>query len=136
MWRRYGYGYPHQVLVHVPDAHNYDDYSDGSMLPPEFAEAEEELYQEVLADPAAFADPAITEEMMYRFLEAFRRATGSDSVRDMSYTSAGFDQRFDEECLEIVKNDIIWKRPGSMRARCTTFPASSGIPRRRRSSGT
>lgn len=102
----FGYGYPHQVLVHVPDAHNYDDYSDGSLLPPEFAESEEELYQEVLANPSAFADPAITEEMMYRFLEAFRKATGSDSVMDMSYTSAGFYSGFDEECREIVENEF------------------------------
>jgi len=100
----YDYGYEHQVLVHVPDAHNYDDYTDASQLTGEYEYAQEQVMHEVLANPTAYADPAITGDMLNRFVQAFKESTGSDSVMEMSYYSAGFNEKLDEACWEVVRD--------------------------------
>ncbi len=86
-----GEGYEHQVLVHVPEGHNYDDYSSGHEA-------------EVLADPSAFADPAIVEDMLYAFEEAFYTIVGPDGDGGLSYYSAGFNAPFDEAVRSIVRD--------------------------------
>ena len=86
-----GEGYEHQVLVHVPEGHNYDDYSTGHE-------------SEVLADPAAFADPAIVEGMLSSFEEAFDTIVGQD-YGGLSYFPAEVNPAFDEAVQRIVKED-------------------------------
>jgi hypothetical protein len=46
----YGFGYAHQVWIHVPEGHNYDDYADTRST--------------VLADPAAFAEREEAEDRL------------------------------------------------------------------------
>ena len=87
-----GEGYEHQVLVHVPEGHNYDDYSSGHE-------------SEVLADPAAFADPAIVEGMLRSFEEAFDTIVGPDD-NGLSYYPAEAKPAFDEAIQRIVKEDF------------------------------
>ena len=87
-----GEGYDHQVLVHVPEGHNYDDYSSGHT-------------SEVLADPAAFADPNIVEGMLCSFEEAFDTTVGPD-YGDLSYYPAKENPAFDEAVQKIVKEDF------------------------------
>ena len=87
-----GEGYEHQVLVHVPEGHNYDDSSSGHV-------------SEVLADPAAFADPAIVEDMLNSFEEAFDTIVESDDD-DLSYYPAEVNPAFDEAVQRIVKEDF------------------------------
>ncbi len=87
-----GEGYEHQVLVHVPEGHNYDDYSSGHE-------------SEVLADPAAFADPAIVEDMLRSFEETFDSIVGPDDS-GLSYYPAEAKPAFDEAVQRIVKEDF------------------------------
>ena len=56
-----GGGYEHQVLIRVPDGHGFDDST-------------YEKEAEVLADPTAYADPAIVMPMLERFMEACETA--------------------------------------------------------------
>ena len=104
---QYDYGYTHQVLVHVPAGHNYDDYS-----------ANREA--EVLADPAAYANPDVTDAMMECFLEAFEATVkGEDiDVPSLSYYSAEANSAFDEAVRRIIKEDFQLK---------TTFVNSSAV---------
>ena len=87
-----GYGYTHQVLIHVPEGHNYNDYGDSSA--------------EVLANPAAFADPSIVENMMNSFLDALSSTTEEYGVGSLSYYSPGENEAFDEAIKKIVKEDF------------------------------
>ena len=59
-----GGGYEHQVLIRVPDGHGFDDSA-------------YENEAEVLADPTAYADPAVVTPMLERFLEAYKAAGGT-----------------------------------------------------------
>ena len=85
-------GYEHQVLVHVPEGHNYDDYSSGHE-------------SEVLADPAAFADPAIVEGMLQSFEEAYDTIVGQEDS-GLSYYPAEVNPAFDDAVRRIVKEDF------------------------------
>ena len=85
-------GYEHQVLVHVPEGHNYDDYSSGHE-------------SEVLADPAAFADPAIVEGMLHSFEEAYDTIVGQEDS-GLSYYPAEVNPAFDDAVRRIVKEDF------------------------------
>jgi len=67
-----GSGYEHQVLVRVPAGHNFDDYTDFSLAGEEYADYMDVIGADVLASPAAYADPEIEEPMLNRFLEAYQ----------------------------------------------------------------
>ena len=86
------YGYEHQVLVHVPEGHNYTD----------FGEKEEE----VLANPTAYADPDIVEDMLDRFLDALAFSLGEADVSNLSYFTPESIPAFDEAIRKIVKEDF------------------------------
>ena len=86
------YGYEHQVLVHVPEGHNYLD------------NGEEDA--EVLVDPAAYADPSIVEAMMSSFQDALAATEGSDDVMTLSYNSDGVNAQFDQAVRKIVTEEF------------------------------
>lgn len=86
-----GYGYTHQVLVHVPEGHNFNDFSDSQA--------------EVIADPAAYADPGLAEDMLEAFLDALESAAGMDAVGTLSYFPADEEPAFDQAVRRIVKED-------------------------------
>ena len=100
----YGFGYEHQVLVHVPAGHNYDDYTDPELYELT-AEQAESMASEVLADPTAYADPSIVEGMMEQFEQAMESTTGTYSISNLSYYSEGLTPAFDEAVRKIVKED-------------------------------
>lgn len=89
---RIGCGYEHQVLIHVPEGHNYEDWADTE--------------SEVLADPAAYADPEIVEPMMVRFIQAMKSVFGAGDVDSLSYLSAGVSGAFDEAVRRIVEEEF------------------------------
>ena len=82
----FGFGYEHQVWIHVPEGHNYVDYAD--------------TQSKVLADPTAFAERAEAENMLFTLLMA---AETSD-VSSLSYWSAGMDEAFDETITGVVRD--------------------------------
>ncbi|MCF0145915.1 MAG: hypothetical protein HUJ73_04945 [Eubacterium sp.] len=85
---KYGFGYPHQVWVHVPEGHNFSDY--------------EEVECKVLADPAVFAERAAEEDWLDDFL-ALPGASGMD-VMGLSY--AYYDEtELNEQVEELLKNE-------------------------------
>ena len=90
---QYGYGYEHQVLVHVPAGHNYNDFSD-----------EEEA--EVLVNPTVYANPEIVDTMMDCFLDALQSILREDDVSFLSYYPAGENAAFDQAVRKIVKEDF------------------------------
>ena len=87
-----GGGYEHQVLIRVPDGHGFDDSA-------------YENEAEVLADPTAYADPAVVTPLLERFLEAYKAAGGPDEVITMSYVSAGELPEFDSAVRRIVTEE-------------------------------
>ena len=54
---QYGFGYPHRVLVHVPNGHFINDFTDAPGA------------STVLTDPAAFARRAVSENWLDRLME-------------------------------------------------------------------
>ena len=82
----FGFGYEHQVWIHVPEGHNYVDYAD--------------TQSKVLADPAAFAKWAEAENMLFTLLWV---AETSD-VSSLSYWGAGMDEAFDETITGVVRD--------------------------------
>ncbi len=88
-----GGGYEHQVLIRVPNGHGFDDsaYEDEA---------------EVLADPSAYADPAVVKPMLDRFMEAIEAAGESDTVMSMSYISPGEVPAFDIAVRKIVTEEF------------------------------
>ena len=88
-----GGGYEHQVLIHVPEGHNYDDTTSGYL-------------GEVLADPAKYADPDIRESMLYAFELALQTCAGDDEYADVSYYYPGMNREFDAEIRRIVREDF------------------------------
>ena len=85
----YGFGYPHRVLVHVPNGHNYDDYEDGDAC--------------VLADPTAFAERAVRENWLDRFAALYYAYSGTDSVAELSYS---MDDEYNEAVMQLVTEDL------------------------------
>ena len=86
------HGYTHQVLVHVPQGHNYNDWGDSEA--------------EVLADPAAFADPAITEAMMNRFLEVLISTAQEDDMGSLSYYPEEGNDAFNQAIRSVVTEEF------------------------------
>ena len=85
----YGFGYPHRVLVHVPNGHNYVDFEDEDAC--------------VLNDPSAFAERAVRENWLDTFMALFTAMGGPDSVASLSYMS---DDEFNEALLHLVTEDL------------------------------
>ncbi|MBO7662600.1 MAG: hypothetical protein J6U01_04450 [Clostridia bacterium] len=104
------YGYEHQVLVRVPAGHNYDDYTDFGyaveLMGEEYRENLEENFAEVLEDPTIYAEPAVVEPMLNRFLEALQKNTGLDDISTLSYTGVEAFPAFDEEIRHIVTEEF------------------------------
>ena len=87
-----GQGYVHRVLVHVPAGHNFDDCGEADA--------------QVLADPAAYADPGITLDMMDAFLAALTSTTGEWGVDSLSYYPESETPAFDEAVRGIVTEEF------------------------------
>ncbi len=96
-----GYGYAHQVLIRVPAGHNFDDVTDAGA-----AQGDEWALAEVLADPAAYANPEVVTPLMRRFRQACEEAFGVDSVEDMSYVPEGISPAFDSAVRRIVTEEF------------------------------
>ena len=101
----FGCEYPHRVLVHVPEGHNYNDsFTLDDDVREQISEEELALYETyVLKDPAQFAARAEEENWLGKFLEIYESVGGNGSVMDLSYDSpAGLD----EKIFECVTNDL------------------------------
>ena len=101
-----GSGYEHQVLVRVPDGHNFDDVTDTSRTEGEDQGDTAMPRAEVLASPAAYADPAIVEPMMNRFLEAYR-----DATRDPNFLGIDIEEQVREAARESVVAQMGYEDP-------------------------
>ena len=82
----FGFGYEHQVWIHVPEGHNYVDFADSQ--------------SKVLADPTAFAEREEAENMLGTLLQAAQ----TDSISDLSYWGGGMDEEFDETITSVVRD--------------------------------
>ena len=96
----YEANYLHQVLGHVPAGHNYNDYSSLKFFEDDEVEG---VNAEVIADPAAYADPAIVEDMLDDFMEAFEKTTGEYTVSRLSYYGTEEVEAFDDAIRKIIK---------------------------------
>ena len=92
---QFGCEYPHRVLVHVPDGHNYNDYLN-------------ENYDSnaVLSDPQQFAERAVAEDWVDRFLDLYDSMGYGRDVMDMSYNSP---PDFEDRLTDLVTNDLNMK---------------------------
>ena len=86
----YGFGYAHQVWIHVPEGHNFDDYADTRST--------------VLADPAAFAEREEAEDMLSAMLQAMKQQLDTDDISYLSYCLTGTDEAFDEAITGLVRD--------------------------------
>ena len=98
----YGCEYPHRVLVHVPEGHNYNDSYDVAEL---FGESVDmsEYNNYVLVNPEEFACRAKEEDWMGQFYDILGEY--SEDVNDyvLSYQSP---DGFDEAILEYVTDNL------------------------------
>ena len=88
----YGFGYEHQVWIHVPEGHNYDDCTDNPSL--------------VLADPEAFAELAEKEDVLAAMEQVALEYLEEDDVITLSYLYPGDSEPFDEAITELVSKDF------------------------------
>ena len=95
-----GGGYEHQVLVRVPAGHNYDDITDISLLEEEYEDYLDWFGAEVLASPAAYADPDIVRPMLNRFLEAFQLAASDPALPED-------DTDIEEEARQAARESVL-----------------------------
>ena len=105
--RTFGFGYPHRVLVHVPEGHNYNDNFDVTEEFIEMYGLQDEdpalLKSNVLKDPSEFASRAVKEDWLDQFLKVLAR-TGSDpNVSALSYDSP---DGFNEAIFKYVTEDL------------------------------
>ena len=99
----YGFGYDHQVLVHVPAGHNFNDQFGADDVWEE--QEKDAALEEVLTDPAAYADPSVVPAMYERFMDAFDELIGSDDD-SLSYYPANENPSFDQAIEDIVHNEF------------------------------
>lgn len=88
----YGFGYEHQVWIHVPEGHNYFDYADYPSA--------------VLAHPEAFAELAETEVLLDAMEQVALEYLGAGDVVTLSYWLPGDSELFDEALTELVSKDF------------------------------
>ena len=103
---KYDFGYTHRVLIHVPEGHNYNDYSDdyGSF--------------KVLADPAEFARREAEEGWLSAFMDIYADYNnGEVSVMEMSYYALGedFEAAFIKLLTEELGMNIVEENPNAVR---------------------
>ena len=89
---KYGFGYPHRVLVHVPYGHNFNDSAD-----PDGTDA-------VLTDPEAFARRAVDEDWLSMFLAVQEEACGAADVSSLSYAYG--DDALDAPLRELITQGL------------------------------
>ena len=89
--KKYGCKYPHRILVHVPEGHNYNDFVDngGDSI--------------VLSDPELFAKRAIKEDWVHKFLDLYESIGYEPDISNLSY---GDDDEFNSALLDYVANDL------------------------------
>lgn len=85
---KYGFGYEHQVWIHVPEGHNYYDFEDTRSI--------------VLADPAAFAEREEAEDMLTAMLQVEQEQLETDDISCLSYWLNGNNEAFDEAITDLV----------------------------------
>ena len=102
-----GFGYPHRVLVHVPDGH---EFNDSYVVTQEFLEMygltdvnPDKLKTYVLKDPALFARRAVEENWLEQFLEILASIGEEPSFYTLSYESPG---NFDDLIFQYVKDEL------------------------------
>ncbi len=86
-----GLDYPHRVLVHVPNGHNYNDYEGG---------AGESI---VLTDPTEFATRCVEEDWLSQFMDIYTSLGNPDNVSTFSYDN---DDEISEALLNYITNDL------------------------------
>ena len=91
---KFGFGYPHRVLVHVPEGHNYNDYEDPD---------DEYNRTAVLKDPAEFAGRAVTEDWLGQFLDLYSAMGYGEDVTDLSYS--GYED-YNQELTDYIENSL------------------------------
>lgn len=85
---KFGFGYEHQVWIHVPEGHNYNDYADTQST--------------VLADPEAFAEREEAEDMLSAMLQVTQEQLQTDDISYLSYWLDGDNKAFDEAFSSLV----------------------------------
>lgn len=88
----YGFGYEHQVWIHVPEGHNYNDFEDSEST--------------VLADPTAFAEREEAEDMLNAMLQVLEEKLQADNTATLSYWLDGQDKAFDEAMTALVRDQF------------------------------
>ncbi len=88
----FNFGYPHSVLVHIPNGHNYNDYSNnlGESC--------------VLTDPAEFAERCVKENWLDKFMDVYTSLGYEADVSSLSYTYGDYD--LDNELMDLITNDL------------------------------
>ncbi len=93
---RYGFGYEHQVWIHVPEGHYIKDYEDTRSI--------------VLADPEAFAEREESEEMLAAMLQVTQEYLEADDVTSLSYwyneDDEAYGEAYDEALTGLVRDDF------------------------------
>ncbi len=87
----FGLEYPHLVLVHVPEGHNYNDYS---------GRAGEGL---VLTDPTEFATRAKDEDWLSQFMDIYTSLGNEYDVNEFSYDGT---EELCNALQEYITNDL------------------------------
>ena len=90
--KEYGFGYEHQVWIHVPEGHNYIDYTDSQSF--------------VLADPESFAEREEAEDMLTAMLQVVREYLGTDDIVYLSYWLDGDNEAFDKAMTALVSGEF------------------------------
>ena len=86
----FGFGYEHQVWIHVPEGHNYVDFADKDSV--------------VLADPEAFAEIGEAEDTLPAMMQVLQENMESDTVVQLSYFPSGEYEEFDEAVTGLVSD--------------------------------
>ena len=87
--RKYGFGYEHQVWIHVPEGHNFVDYENGITVP-------------VLVHPEEFAERAEAEDMLSAMCGVLKQHTVYDSVVWLSYFSPWENEEFNSAMASLI----------------------------------
>ena len=97
---KYGFGYEHRVLIHVPEGHNFNDCT------------KEVLPSKVLKNPEYFAEKAVKDDWISSFLEVYGGKKGKnpddeeidEKIGEMSYADP--DEKFNSELYELITKKL------------------------------
>ena len=87
--KKYGFGYEHKTLIHVPYGHSFYDFDDMS--------------GSVLKEPALFADRAIESDALNKFLDVLEDCGMERDVTVLSYYFEE-NEKFDNGIKDVVTN--------------------------------